>query len=175
MQGWRGPGRIIFRLSWIWEVLLSRGHGDRSRQGRRRRRDGNEVAKAGRDRRQAPTMATNDRVLCPDDISVPLVRGSSPPGGRWWSHEEDPEVGVARVGSDDSTMVALGMEGSRTALERRQTAAKVGLELIPEGSRNRSCSVLYRLHDQTWRLLAIGRKHRPDAGLPGGPNGERSI
>jgi len=157
------------------DVPVSRCHSHHSREGRRRRPDGNEVAKAGRDRRQAPTMATNGRVRCPDDSSVPLVHDSSPPGGRWRSHEEDPEVGVARVGSDDSMMVALGMDGSRTALEWRKTAAKVGLRLMPEGSRRRSCSVLYRLHAQIWRLLAIGRKGGSDVVAPGRPNGERSV
>ena len=69
----------------------------------------------------------------------------------------------------------LGMDGSRTALEWRQTAAKVDLELMSEGSRHRSCSVSYRLHAQTWLLLAIGSKCGPDVGAPGGANGERSV
>ena len=51
MQVRREPGRIIVRLSWVRDVPLSAAHGHQDGEGRRCRRDGNEVAKAGRDRR----------------------------------------------------------------------------------------------------------------------------
>ncbi len=101
-------------------------------------------------------MTTNERVPCPGDGSVPLVDGSTPPGGRWRIHDEDSEVGVTGVGSDDSLGATLIMDGPRSGLEWLKAAAKVGLTLMSAEARLPRCRVPYRLHVQIWPMLAIG-------------------